>query len=292
MPLAKRVLRAGCKRRRLFTVLSKSKGATMERVTPHIGLEITNGQHLLETEAQDELYHLLLKNHVLFFRLDDPLTPEHHQRIAESFGTLERPHPVYEAVGQCTVLESSREKRPDADEWHQDCTFEKNPPFVSVLQSIKVPEVGGDTMWLSAFAAYDDLPEGIKQELEGLHAVHDLGTFRNNFSHDEQAEGAFKVGAAVHPVVQTHPVTGKKYLMVSESFTSMILGMPKPYSSQLLDFLFTSLKRPEYACRFRWRQNSLAIWTNWGTQHYAINDYWPHYRRMHRITALTDRRLE
>lgn len=273
----------------------------MERLTPYLGCEVTGGLSMLE-ESHDAVYDLLQEHHVVFFR-DAPLTPKAHMALARSLGPVEPPHPIYPKVSAegfpdsetITVLENDAERPPDTAEWHQDCTFSPSPPWVSVLRSVTTPVVGGDTLWLSAFAALEALPCELQRELENLSAVHDMGSFRNNFATAGDAHMTQKtadIGSAVHPVVALHPKSGAKYLNVNESFTTFILGMSKPDSDLLLQRLFTHLRKPEFQVRLRWKPNTVVLWQNYGIQHYAVADYMPHYRCMHRVTVLRDGRLE
>lgn len=273
----------------------------VRKLTPAIGAEIT-GVDLnanLEGATLDRIYHALIDNQVIFFR-DQDLSPANHLALAHSFGEPEPPHPVYphvEDFENIVLLANDVHTPPDTDGWHTDVTFKTNPPFASILCARQVPECGGDTMWASMSAAYDALPDGMKADLDGLTAVHDMGDFRNNFAHGEdagekvvKAHGRF--GSAVHPVVMIHPVTGRKFLYVNEGFTQHIVGLTARQSRRLLNYLLDHINRPEYQVRFHWRNGSVAMWDNRITQHYAVADYLPAYRCMHRITVMNDRRAE
>ncbi len=161
----------------------------------------------------------------------------------------------------------------------------------------KVPEIGGDTLWLSLTAAYEGLPEGLKSELEEMRAVHDLGDLRNTFASGEsdgnKVNEAHRVlGSAVHPVVQVHPVSGRKFLYVNEGFTQHLVGFGATESNRLLAYLYQHMQRPEYQVRFRWSKEAMAIWDNRCTCHYATADYLPQERVMHRITVVRDSRVQ
>ena len=165
-----------------------------------------------------------------------------------------------------------------------------------MLSAKVVPECGGDTLWLSLSRAYETLPETIKSELQTMTAVHDMGSFRNNFATNE-IEGSKIVaahkefGSAIHPIVQTHPVSGKNILFINESFTAHVVGLRNSESNRLLNYLFQHINQPEHQVRFRWTPDSIAIWDNRCTSHYATADYLPHERVMHRVTVVSDRRL-
>lgn len=267
-------------------------------VTPIIGAEITGIDfNNLQEGDLDAIYDLLIKHHVIFFR-DQDISPEAHLSLARSFGEPEPPHPVYpkmEGYENITVLNSGGGIVPDTDDWHKDMTFKPNPAFTTILHAVEVPDVGGDTLWANMTAAYNALPAGMKTMLEGLEAIHDVGTFRNNYYEKggiEAVNNALKeTGSAVHKVIETHPVTGEKYINVNQSFTRHIMGYKYTESDRLLQYLYLHINKPEYQVRFRWRKNSVAIWDNRNTQHYAVCDYLPKVRKMQRVTVLNDRRV-
>lgn len=276
-------------------------GLSIRKLTPAIGAEIS-GVDLnadLSQPVLDEIYRALIDNLVIFFRGQD-LSPANHLAFAQSFGEPEPPHPVYphvEDFENIVLLANDANTPPDTDGWHTDVTFRPDPPFASILCARQVPDCGGDTMWSSMYAAYDALAEGMKADLEYKAAVHDMGDFRNNFATGEdagekvaKAHGRF--GSAVHPVVMTHPVTGRKFLHVNEGFTQHIVGLTARESRRVLNYLLDHVNRPEYQVRFHWQNGSVAMWDNRVTQHYAVADYLPAYRCMHRITVVNDRRAE
>jgi len=272
----------------------------IEAITPSIGAEIS-GLSLnkdLNDDICDQIYNALIKHQVVFFR-DQDLSPENHLKLAKSFGEPEPPHPVYPHVDgyeNIVLLKNDKDDIPNTTDWHKDLTFRANPPFASILHGIKIPDVGGDTLWASMSAAYDNLPDGWKQHLENLEAINDMGTFRNDFYRDggiESVNNALKnVGSAVHKVVDIHPVSGLKYLNVNQSFTRNIVNESQGQSDHILQFLYQHISKPEFQVRFRWRNNSVAIWDNRITQHYAVLDYLPNIRHMQRVTVLNDKRVK
>jgi len=272
---------------------------TIEKITGAIGAEIS-GVSLnndLTTEVCNEIYEALIDNQVIFFR-NQNITPEVHIQLAESFGDPEPPHPVYphvEGYENIVLLKSGGGDVPDTNDWHKDMTFKTNPPFTSILHAVNIPKVGGDTLWSSTSAAYDNLSDGWKDQLEGLEAMHDIGTFRNDFYKKggiEAVNNALKdTGSAVHRIIDTHPVSGLKYLNVNQSFTRHIVGMIQGESDRILHYLYQHMAKPEFQVRFRWRNNSIAIWDNRITHHYAVCDYLPNIRHMQRITVLNDKRV-
>ena len=271
----------------------------IEKITGAIGAEISgiSLNRNLTSDVCDEIYDALINHQVIFFR-DQDLSPEAHLQLAKSFGEPEPPHPVYphvEDFENIVLLKSGGGDVPDTNDWHKDMTFKANPPFTSILHAVNVPAVGGDTLWSSTSAAYDNLPDAWKTHLEGLEAMHDIGTFRNDFYKKggiEAVNNALKdTGSAVHKIIDTHPVSGLKYLNVNQSFTRNIVGMIQGESDRILHYLYQHMAKPEFQVRFRWRNNSIAIWDNRITHHYAICDYLPNIRHMQRITVLDDKRL-
>ncbi|MFP6729470.1 MAG: TauD/TfdA family dioxygenase [Alphaproteobacteria bacterium] len=272
-------------------------------LTPTIGAELT-GLDFSEPLSQanyDAVYDALIEHQVIFFR-DQHLTPEAHLNFVKSFGEPEPPHPVYphvEGYAQVMLLENGPENPPDTDVWHTDVTFRADPPFASILYSRVIPPVGGDTLWTNLTAAYVALPDGIKADIAELRAVHDLSDFRNNFTVGEPDGAATRLneahqrfGSAIHPLVKHHPVTDNPILFVNPGFTVHVVGMTSAASRRLLSYLFDHMNQPEFQVRFKWTENTIAMWDNRCTMHFAIGDYLPHRRKMHRVTVINDRRAE
>jgi taurine dioxygenase len=228
---------------------------------------------------------------------DAHLEPGAMVRLGEALGRLGIRHHSYTSHPEhpdVTVLTWEGDQKPDAAEWHSDMTYRAEPPFASILQAIEVPPVGGDTLWASAFAVHDALDAGLRHDLEQLEAVHDMGAFRTGAYLDGGDEGIVRAfaeaGTAVHPVIAHHPVSGRPYLNVSESFTRFLIGLSAPESARLLTYLFDLVNRPDFHVRVRWHPGTTVIWDNRGTQHYAVADYLPHRRVMHRVAVVTDHR--
>ena len=274
---------------------------SLEQLTPTIGAEISNidlSQDLSE-EKLNQIYQDLIDYKVIFFR-NQKISPKNHIALAKSFGEIEPPHPVYPHVKdfpEIVLLENDANNPPDTDEWHTDVTFKSDPAFASILYSKIIPPSGGDTLWCSLSAIYEALPSDTKKYLETLRAVHDMGSFRNNFIDDDNEksaqnvnEGFQKFGNAIHPMVKVHPISKNKLLYINPGFTSQIVGMNMTDSNNLLTYLFNFMNKPEFQIRFKWSANTIAIWDNRCTMHYAIGDYMPHHRQMNRITVLNDKR--
>ena len=269
------------------TPLTPSIGALISKVS--LNKDLNSG-------AIEQIYSALIKHQVIFFR-DQNISPESHLKLAESLGEIDPGHPVYphvEGHQSIVLLKNDENNRPDTNDWHKDLTFKPNPPFASILHGVKVPKVGGDTLWASMSAAYDQLPNGWKAHLEELEAIHDMGTFRNDFYKeggiDSVNNALKKVGSAVHKVIETHPISGLKYLNVNQSFTRNIVNESQGPSDHILQFLFQHISKPEFQVRFHWEDNSIAIWDNRITQHYAVFDYLPEFRHMQRVTVINDKR--
>ena len=269
------------------TPLTPSIGALISKVS--LNKDLNSG-------TIEQIYSALIKYQVIFFR-DQNISPESHLKLAESLGEIDPGHPVYphvEGHQSIVLLKNDANNRPDTNDWHKDLTFKPNPPFASILHGVKVPKVGGDTLWASMSAAYDQLPNGWKAHLEELEAIHDMGTFRNDFYKeggiDSVNNALKKVGSAVHKVIETHPISGLKYLNVNQSFTRNIVNESQGPSDHILQFLFQHISKPEFQVRFHWEDNSIAIWDNRITQHYAVFDYLPEFRHMQRVTVINDKR--
>ena len=269
------------------TPLTPSIGAIISKVS--LNKDLNSG-------TIEQIYSALIKHQVVFFR-DQNISPETHLKLAESLGEIDPGHPVYphvEGHQSIVLLKNDANNRPDTNDWHKDLTFKENPPFASILHGVEVPKVGGDTLWASMSAAYDQLPNGWKDHLEELEAIHDMGTFRNDFYKEggiDSVNNALKnVGSAVHKVIGTHPISGLKYLNVNQSFTRNIINESQGPSDHILQFLFQHISKPEFQVRFHWEDNSVAIWDNRITQHYAVFDYLPEFRHMQRVTVVNDKR--
>lgn len=268
-------------------------------MTPAIGATVT-GLDLSRTVSGatlNALYRELIENKVLFIP-DQALTATQQVEFAQTFGDLAPAHPIYPTSAddeRVTLLDNDADRVPDTDTWHTDMTFCIDPPFASVLHAREIPSVGGDTIWLSLAAAWESLPDAMKDLLATLEAVHDIGSFRNDFIKPDRDTTALNqammnIGSAVHPVVRKHPVTGESQLFVNRGFTTHVVGMQTQDSMRLLAWLFDHVEKPEHQVRLRWSPNMLVIWDNRITQHYAVNDYSPQRRSMHRVTIVNDRR--
>jgi taurine dioxygenase len=179
--------------------------------------------------------------------------------------------------------------RANGEGWHSDVSCDTEPPMGSILYIRQTPPKGGDTLFASMYAAYEALSDRMKAYLEGLVAEHDgedayRGTYKNTGVQDKPV-----YPRAEHPVVRTHPVTGKKALYVNRGFTKRLLGVPRDESVAILQYLYDHAENPLFQCRFRWQPNSIAFWDNRCVQHRAMWDYWPHTRSGFRVTVAGDK---
>lgn len=256
-----------------------------------LGAEVSNID-LCDASAETyaEVRRLLLEYEVLFFR-DQDISPAQHKALAESFGPLQT-HPAYatvEGFPEITILESTAENPTKIECWHSDMTFRQNPPLGTVLLSKIIPEKGGDTLWASTTAAYDGLSDKMQQLLSGLEAEHSFEYgFKESLAEPggrERLADALMANPPVkHPVIHTHPETGKKVIFVNPLFTTRIIGMKDKESRSVLDFLYQHIVTDEFTTRFQWTENAIALWDNRSTQHKPINDYFPAHRKLNRIT--------
>ena len=275
---------------------------TIDRITPAIGAEISgiDFSQPIPTDIHDQIYEVLLERLVIFVCGAD-ISPEAHLNFARAFGDLDDPHPLYphvEGFENIVLLENDSGAPPDTNSWHTDLTFKAEQPFASILVARDVPPTGGDTMWSSCYAAYDRLPEGMKNDLEELQAIHDLGDFRNSFTDTKDRkltveklnESVSRFGHNIRPLISKHPVTGRKFLNFNEAFVTHIVGKTTNESNALKIYLANHMNTPEDQMRWRWSNGDLAMWDNRVTMHYAVADYLPQYRCMNRITVIRDHR--
>lgn len=245
----------------------------------------------------DHLGQLLVEHQVLFFR-NQPITPQAQCRFAARFGSLHI-HPIYPVLPELPeimLIDTHEAFLPDNDNWHTDVTFSQTPPLAGILAAKRLPSVGGDTLWSSSTAAFDALSEPLRLQLDGLTAQHSVAkSFPAERWHDDPAfkeryqRAVAKHPPVNHPVVRTHPVSGRKGLFVNDGFTTHINELSSRESDTLLRFLFSHIAQPEFTIRWRWSVDDIAFWDNRATQHYAVADYLPERRTMHRATVNGDR---
>ena len=269
-------------------------------LNPVIGAEIT-GVDLctdIDDAAASEIMSALLEHLVVSFP-GQGISPDQQVAFARHFGevpkvpdSMFRTHPDNAYV---SVLENDADRPPTVNNWHTDYCFAAEPDFLSILHARVVPEIGGDTLWVNMYAAYEALSDHMKGHLPGLKATHDfMKLYERPFKrHLWEGERYGSMEAArqefppvQHPVVRTIPETGQQALFVNESFTRNIEGLAEGESAALLAFLFDHIRTPEFQIRYPWRRNTLVMWDNRVTVHYALADYHPRHRLMHRVTVL------
>ncbi len=248
----------------------------VERLAGSLGAEVT-GIDLgdLDAAALTRINRLLLEHQVLFFP-DQFLDTEQHVDFGSRFGPLES-HPNLDNpfTQHPQVFELAASHGGLADEWHSDLSFQVEPAVMSILNMVECPDVGGDTLWASTYAAYEGLSEPMQDFCCGLTALHDAAPHGNPDV------------TAVHPVVRHHPETGRKALFVNEHFTRRIVELSHQESRFLLDYLFGWIARPRFSVRYRWRKGTIALWDNRCTQHFVLSDF-EQQRVIQRVTVIGD----
>jgi taurine dioxygenase len=248
----------------------------------------------LEDRQFSEIRQAFFDHSVIFFR-DQKITPEQHIAFAERFGKINVNRFFAHVDGYPMIAEVRKEpdqRRNIGDVWHTDHSYDEAPALGSILLAREAPDHGGDTMFASMYLAYEALSDGLKRTLEGLRAVHSSrhvfganAAYHQNDLKGRLGNSELAMQDAVHPVVIRHPDTGRKALYVNRNFTVQFEGWTLEESRPLLEYLYEHGTRPEFTCRFRWREGSIAFWDNRATWHHAINDYHGQRRLMHRITV-------
>ncbi|MCY4095078.1 MAG: TauD/TfdA family dioxygenase [Gammaproteobacteria bacterium] len=261
-------------------------GLTVEPLSPGIGIEVRGLDMASPTDAQiEQIWRLYLSRKVVFFRDQGHISWDEHIAFGKLFADIGFAFGRQRALGK----NNSPEKYPEilrlysdeakpfaAANWHSDVTWSNRPPLGSILLARKAPPVGGDTVFVDCYALWDSLNPALQEFLQGRMAVHGRG------GRDE----------AAHPICRTHPETGRNALYINPTFTNSIHDMEAEESARLLAKLYAKMySTPEHTCRFRWRDGSVAMWDNRSCQHYAVADFWPHERKMERVT-LVDRSEE
>ena len=265
-------------------------------ITGTLGAEVT-GVDLRTHLRDDEIVRIraaLVERKVLFFR-DQPVTEQQHIDFALRFGTLHAP-PVrtsHSGRPEINVLDQTDPRGEGADNWHNDNTYVAEPPMGSVLHLVRAPSVGGDTCFADMEAAYDALSGPMQHMLGELRAEHDVtkqltkAERRGHWNGDLVAASA-SMPPVAHPVIRTHPESGRRSIFVNPNSTARILDIPDAESDAILAFLFSHVKLPEFQCRFRWDESSVVLLDNRSCQHYAVPDY-RERRILHRVTIKGDR---
>ena len=271
-----------------FTRLTSSIGAVAQ------GIRLSDPLDDADFKA---IHAALAEHHVLFFR-DQALTPLQHRGFAAHFGKLHI-HPIYPKhteVAEVIVLDTDLVDLQDNAMWHTDVTFSPTPPMGGVLVARMLPPQGGDTLWSSNIAAYEALSPAMQAFLKPLTATHNIAQSfpSERFAMTPEAQARLETAKrnnppVTHPVVRTHPVSGRCGLFVNDGFTTHINELTAAESRALLPLLYAHSSKPEFVVRWKWRDGDVAFWDNRLTQHYATDDYRPARRVMHRATIVGDR---
>jgi taurine dioxygenase len=271
---------------------------TVEPVAGALGAEITGidlGKPLSD-ETLGALRRTWLEHGVVFFR-DQELPPAAFLAFARRFGEVIE-YPFVKGLPEhpeiIPVLKQADERVNFGGIWHSDTAYLDVPPMASMLIAREVPPAGGDTLFANMYLAYESLSDGMKRLLEGLRGINssasaDVSKTREDRMKDSARAGARQEYVATHPIVRTHPETGRKALYVNVAHTVGIEGLTREESAPILAYLYQHQIKPELTCRFRWRPRSIAFWDNRCVQHNAVNDYQGHRRLMHRITLAGDK---
>jgi taurine dioxygenase len=271
---------------------------TVTPFTGTFGAEIADiDLNTIDDETVDEIRTAMLKYSVLFFHGQD-FTPETQAAFGRRFGVLNR-HPYVKPIDGhpdvFLIVKKASDKHHFGNGWHTDLAYAEAPASATILYGIDVPVAGGDTMFASHFAAYDALSDGLKNLLADMNAVytnaHTYGKDANRFKDGVSKEMSVELAAVnevSHPVIRTHPESGRKGLYLSPLHFSRFEGMTPEESKPLFDTLVAHATQPEFTCRFRWSNGSVAMWDNRSTMHYAINDFSGLDRTMQRVTLEGD----
>ncbi|MEX0683516.1 MAG: TauD/TfdA family dioxygenase [Dehalococcoidia bacterium] len=255
----------------------------------HIGTEL-RGLRLLDLDdaAIEEIRQLAAERGVLFFR-DQAMTLDQQVELGRRLGTL-HVHPAAkgpEGYPEVLLVHTDADSKYTAGEtWHTDVSCEEQPPALSMLRVEVIPSVGGDTLWSSMYAAYDLLSDPMKEFLSARQAIHTSDqVYGGRYSMNDT-----KTPSAIHPAVRTHPLTGRRALYINSGFTTRIKGVTRRESDAILKMLFDHVAyEVECQVRFRWEENSVALWDNRCVQHYASWDYFPETRTGYRVTTVGER---
>ncbi len=264
---------------------------------PNLGAEIT-GVDLSQTISEAEFSEIeaaFLAYQVLFFKDQKEIPPQVHIDLGKRFGPLHS-HPAAPTMaGYPEIFEihaTRHSKVANGEFWHSDVSCDEEPPLGTMLQIHILPPCGGDTMFSNMYAAYDALSDAMKTFLDGLSATHaSEHIYRGRYADRGQKDSDIAFPSASHPVVRTHPQTGRKALFVNRTFTTRIKELSEEESSAVLKMLFEHAESIQFQIRFRWSKNDVAFWDNRCCMHRAIWDYWPEERKGRRVTIKGDRPL-
>ncbi|HKK29269.1 MAG TPA: TauD/TfdA family dioxygenase [Alphaproteobacteria bacterium] len=264
-------------------------------LNPTIGAEIRGVDLTKEVSNQqfDEIHRAFAEHCVVFFKEQQPVPPAQQIQFARRFGDLHvhpaaPTHPEYPEI---FVIHTHKDSKiANGNSWHSDVSCDEHPPLGTMLQLHQLPSCGGDTLFASMYAAYDALSDDMKDFLNALTATHESEhIYRGRYADRGVDDAGTVYPSAVHPVVRTHPLTGKKALYLNGAFTTRINELAKAESKAVLEFLIKHMAQERFQVRFKWEQNDMAFWDNRCAQHFAMWDYWPEERKGHRVTIKGER---
>ena len=262
---------------------------------PNLGAVITNvdlSNDINDAELKGirDAFH---KFQVLFFQNQSEISPENHIKLGRCFGDLHI-HPAAPKMKKYPqIFEINTDKNSKiangAEDFHSDVSCDIEPPLGTMLQLHILPECGGDTMFANMYMAYEALSNPMQKFLSDLKASHESEHFYSGrYKTESNSESKTEYPSAIHPVIRTHPETGKKAIFVNKFFTTRILGLEPQESKFILDFLFSHIEKTEFQIRYRWNKNDMAFWDNRCTIHKALWDYFPNERKGRRVTIRGD----
>ncbi|HEV7725519.1 MAG TPA: TauD/TfdA family dioxygenase [Modestobacter sp.] len=272
-----------------------SEPLTIDRLGAHHGAQVSGIDLATASDPEITAVRAALVEHKVLFFSGQQLNPDSQVRLGRRIGELTPSHPVVPGLDEehPEIYALDAADNGFADVWHTDVTFVRRPPLGSILRAVQVPDVGGDTQWADAAAAYASLSAPVRALADQLTAVHDgsreFGYYLaqrggNTWDGKEYA----RLEPIEHPVVRVHPETGRRSLFVNPGFTSHIAGVSEAESRALLDLFYAHLTQPEHIVRHRWSVGDVAMWDNRATLHYANRDYGDFRRIMHRVTLRGD----
>ena len=262
---------------------------------PNLGAVITNVD--LSNDINDAelkgIRDAFLKFQVLFFQNQSEISPENHIKLGRCFGDLHIHPAAPKMKNYPQIFEINTDKNSKiangAEDFHSDVSCDIEPPLGTMLQLHILPECGGDTMFANMYMAYEALSNPMQKFLSDLKASHESEHFyRGRYKTESNSESKTEYPSAIHPVIRTHPETGKKAIFVNKFFTTRILGLEPQESKFILDFLFSHIEKTEFQIRYRWNKNDMAFWDNRCTIHKALWDYFPNERKGRRVTIRGD----
>ncbi|MEZ5168984.1 MAG: TauD/TfdA family dioxygenase [Acidimicrobiales bacterium] len=267
-------------------------GIDVHPLTATLGAEVTGVDMARPDAATIEALRKAWLDHKVLVLRDQHISTEEHIAFGRCFGELEihpfatnhREHP------EIVRIKSTAEHKYAASNWHSDVTWRQEPSMGSILRGVVIPPVGGDTSFADTAAAYRRLPDDVREQVDGLFAIHDFSqTFGTRMTPEERAAKQAEFPPARHPVIRTHPETGERGIYTNGSFVSHIEGVSEEESRSLLATLARAIMNPSVQCRVRWAVDTFVMWDNRAVQHHAANDFWPETRQVERVTIVGDK---